>query len=182
MRKSLVLIIVLLCLLAWPILSPVAEELKESPLQAVLMGSGWTDNNFSEGLSGGITAGIQTSLDADRGLWLRVLYSRYNFGPSEAGESISISALMDWYLGKKWKFYLDFGPEFNVAGPLSGTDYFTSVGASRRLWTSDDPNLITQAHLDGFLEISFNDGSEQTSGNYLQLNIGLKFGRPIYSP
>ncbi len=178
--KSKLIFLALAVLLLLPI-GPTAQELKESPLQAIVMGSGWTDDGFTTGLSGGIKAGFQMPMDTDRGLWLRTLYSRYNFHPEETGESISLAVLMDWYIGKSWKFYFDVGPEFHLDGPLTGTDYFSSIGVMRRMWTSNSAKFSVPAHLDMFAEISFNDGSGQFAGDYLQLNIGFKFGRPTIS-
>lgn len=183
--KRICLFCAILCLIP---LAIEAQPVQSSPSQLVFMGSGWTDDSFSAGMNGGLKFGALIPLDKGRGLWLRPTYSRWNLQRVEAevgnGEddshSFGVTAIMDYYVGKKWSIYLTLiGAETYTDGPLQGTDLFTGLGTYRRLWTAGDNDDLIPAHLDFFGEVIFADGSGQFSGNYLQLNIGLKFGRPV---
>ena len=174
------LLIVLAVLLVLPVTMK-AQELRQSPMQFVAMFSGWTDNTFSSGVDAGFKAGFQTPLDHGRGLWVRTMYDKWRLHPVPEGEnstsqSISMTVLWDWYIGKKWDIYFEMGPDFYLDGPLTGTDWGGGIGASRRFWTGNQENVTVQPHFDIFTEVSFKDGSGQFSGDYLQLNLGVKFG------
>ncbi|MCK5641240.1 MAG: hypothetical protein KAJ19_10595 [Gammaproteobacteria bacterium] len=171
MKRVILLLAVLLAL-------PFCLRATESPTQLVLMGSGWSDNNFSQTMDFGFKTGIQTSLDADKGMWFRATYSRWNLKPQETTHAMSVSTLMDWYVAPKWSFYLQFGGEVYIDGALQGLDMFTGFGVSWRLWTAKEIATIP-AHFNLFSEIVFADGSGQFSGDYVQLNLGLRFGRSV---
>lgn len=193
MRKVLIILTIALLL---PISMAVrGETLQESSTQIVLMGSAWNDDNLVRGFDAGVKIGVQTSLDAGKGLWLRATYAEWNItgidkselsaeepDPSANSRSIGISALMDWAVGKKWKFYVPLGAEIYVDGPLTGTDLLVGLGASRRIWTFDKtPGVAIPAHFDVFTDLTFADGDGQFAGNYIQLNIGVKIGKPVKS-
>lgn len=175
MKKVLLILLVALIL---PVLLQ-AQELKQSPTQAVFMGSAWNDNSFSAQTDFGLKAGLQTALDQGKGIWIRVLYAQWQLRPSQTTQAFTTSILTDWYIGKKWTFYIDFGGESYVDGPLTGTDLFAGVGTTRRVWTDNRPGYDIPAHLDLFGEIKFADGSGQITGSYVQINMGIKFGRGI---
>ena len=177
MKKFLTILLIALILPVSCILK--AEELKQSPTQAVFMGSGWNDNSFSESMDFGLKAGLQTALDEDKGIWIRVLYSQWQLRPSQTTQAFTTSILTDWYVGKKWTYYMDFGGESYVDGPLTGTDLFAGMGVTRRIWTDSRPGYDIPAHVDLFGEIKFADGSGQVTGSYVQLNVGVKFGRNV---
>lgn len=188
-------IITLAVLLLLP-LSMKAQQLEESSTQLVLMGSAWNDDNLVRGFDAGFKLGVQTSLDAGKGLWLRATYAEWNLtdvdrsllseeepDPAANARSMGLSVLMDWAIGKKWKFYVPLGAEVYVDGPLTGTDLFAGVGASRRIWTFEKTAGVTiPAHFDGFVDLTFADGSGQFAGNYIQVNLGIKIGKPVKSP
>jgi hypothetical protein len=128
----------------------------------------------------GIKTGLQIRIDGSRGMWLRTVYSRIGLGPDGPSEAIAPSLLIDWYAGKKWKFYLDGGAQHYVGGPLEDTDLFWGLGVSRRIWTAPlTYGYKIPFHLDGFAEVTFDDGSGQIYGNYMQINVGIKAGKPI---
>ncbi len=184
--------IILAALLLLP-LSINAQELQESSTQIVLMGSAWSDDGLVRDFDAGFKFGVQMPLDLDRGLWLRVSYAEWNItgvdksllpdpeaDPSANARSFGITMLMDWAIGKKWKFYVPVGGEMYFDGPLVDTDMFIGFGASRRILTFDKAgDMKIPAHIDGFVDITFADGSGQFSGNYIQLNLGIKIGKPV---
>ncbi|MCK5604023.1 hypothetical protein KAR91_19205 [Candidatus Pacearchaeota archaeon] len=191
MRKFLIVLIIALLL---PVSMAIrAETLQESPIQLVLMGSAWNDDNLIRGFDAGFKFGVQTSFDAAKGLWLRATYAEWNLtdidkatlseeepDPAANARSVGLTGLLDWAIGKKWKFYVPLGAEIYFDGPLTGTDLFVGVGASRRVWTFDKtPGVSIPAHFDLFADLTFADGSGQFSGNYIQLNLGFKIGKPV---
>lgn len=193
MRKFLIVLTIALLL---PIsMVAQAQMLEESSTQLVLMGSAWNDNGLVRGFDAGFKFGVQTSLDAAKGLWLRATYAEWNLtdidratlsaeepDPAANVRSIGLSGLLDWAVGKKWKIYVPLGAEIYVDGPLTGTDLIVGVGASRRIWTFDKTEGIRiPAHFDIFADLSFADGSGQFAGNYIQLNLGIKIGKPMKS-
>ena len=179
MNKRLILSLVAVAVLL-PFEATMGQGLAESPVQGILCFSGWSDDGISDGFSGGVNMGIQVPIATQRGMWLRTTYKQWNIKPQGTNKSFGISILSNWYMGKKWTFYVMPGADSHVDGPLTGTDFFFGAGAHRRIWTSNEPYYSTQGHLDAFAEIILDDGSGQFSGNYIQLNVGIKFGRPIF--
>lgn len=174
------LLIILLVALVIPVTCTLqAQEIKQSPTQLVLMASAWNDRQFSQPTELGMKLGVQTAIDGERGLWLRMLYAKWELQESQTTQSLSPSVMMDWYAGKRWTVYVDVGSEIYVDGNLDGSDPFAGVGASRRLWTDTREGFKIPAHLDVFGEMRFADGSGQITGSYVQINIGVKFGRSI---
>ena len=95
-------------------------------------------------------------------------------------QAISTSVLMDFFLGKKWKFYVDVGAQNYVSGENTNTDLFGGIGASRRIWTGDRPTANSEsvpASFDAFGEISLTDADGNATGSYAQLNFGVKFNQ-----
>lgn len=178
MKRYLILAVLVFALL--PIQVSLAQGLVESPVQGILAFSGWSDDGISDGFNGGVIVGLQVPIASQRGMHLRVGYKQWNIRPQGTNKGFGVSVLSDWYLGKQLTFYVMPGADTHIEGPLEGTDFFFGAGASRRLWTSNEDYYTTQAHLDVFAEIILDDGSGQFSGNYIQLNVGIKFGRPIF--
>lgn len=179
MKKYLILALVAIAVLL-PFSATVGQGLPESPVQGILAFSAWSDDAVSDGFNGGVNMGVQVPIATQRGMWLRLTYKQWNIKPQGTNKGFGVSILSDWYMGKKLTFYVMPGADSHIEGPLEGTDFFFGMGATRRLWTSNEAFYSTQAHLDVFAEVIMNDGSGQFSGNYIQLNVGIKFGRPIF--
>lgn len=155
---------------------PPSGKLQESGTSLVLMGSTFTNDKFKS-VSGGIKFGGILPLLPDQGIYLRTVYSRFNFGKDSAMSNIETQALSDWYLGKKWKLYVMLGGATYTGGENGGTDFIAGVGASRRIWTAAYEVGAISAGLDVYGEISFTDATGQNTGSFAQLNIGLKFNK-----
>ncbi len=173
-------LVILAALLLLPVSATFGQGLTESPVQGILAFSGWSDDGVSDGFSGGVNMGIQVPIATQKGMWLRTTYKQWNIKPQGTNKSFGVSILSHWYLGKRMNFYVMPGADSHVDGPLTGTDFFFGAGASRRIWTSEEAYYTTQAHVDVFAEVILDDGSGQFSGNYIQVNVGIKFGRPIF--
>jgi len=147
--------------------------LQEGDFAGVLFGTVWTDDGF-DNTRGGVKFGAQTVLDHDKGLWLRTIYSQYNFDP-EPMRTLQTAAMLDWYVGKRWKAWFLTGVDSYLAGDNSGADLFGGFGLSRRMLTFNNVDRVIPANLDLFAEFSFTDADEQQTGNFMQVNIGVVF-------
>lgn len=178
--KTKLLIAGLLLLLIVPV--SFAQK-KSSPIQAVLIGSAQTDADMQEEINGGFKIGGQFLLDKDRGLWLRTIYSDWNMKPIEGIQSLQSAALIEWYVGKMWSLYGMAGAESYLSGENTGTDLLLGFGMTRRVWTSKaegfGPLTDIPAHIDMFGEISFTDADGQATGNFIQVNVGVAFGKAM---
>lgn len=153
-------------------------RLEESGTSLVLMTSAFTDSKF-EDFSGGLKLGGILPFDDGHTIFVRVIYSRINFGKNKEDlESLQGTMLMDWYLGSKWKFYATVGADKYLSGPNSGADFAAGVGLSRRIWTDQEPILsLIPASFDLYGELMLTDATKQETGTFVQLNVGLKFNK-----
>lgn len=176
MRK--ILILAALLLLPFSISLKAGEH---APLKGVLMGTMTVNDNFdADTWSGGFKIGTLVSIDSEKGMFLRTMFTRSSYGPSEDDiESISISVLSEWYLGKKFGFYATFGGDTYVSGDFSGTDPFLGFGLTKPVWTDSDASFKIPAQIDLFFELNFQDGAGQPTGGYNQVNFGLIFSKPV---
>lgn len=186
--KKLIILLAVMLLLPFSIIIK-AQELQQSGTQLFIMGSGFTDDQFKGSFDAGIKLGIQGRVDKTAGIWGRLTYKQFNLtdrgdttlypadDSGKSSQSLGIEFIKDYFIGKKLTIYLLGGGDFYVDGPLQGTDYFFGLGVARRLWTLGGDNYKILPHLDAFFDIDFSDGSGQFRGNYVQLNIGLKFGK-----
>lgn len=157
-----------------------AQQVEEGPLVGVLMASGWIEDDFSgKTWGGGLKLGLQTKIDSDRGLWFRSVYTRVPFGPSKNVEALSTSILSEWYAGKNFSVYVDLGLENYVEGDLTGTDGFAGFGLSKILWTGKGEDWIFPPIARLFGELVLTDADAQITGNFVQVNIGLTFSKPV---
>lgn len=157
-----------------------AQQTEQGPLVGVIMGSGWINDHLDgDSWGGGFKTGLQTQLDAERGLWLRTVYTRVPFGPSQEVQSVTISAISEWWMGKKWGIFANLGAEAYVDGDLKGLDGFAGFGISRTVWTGEGDQylFLPQARLFG--EVVFVDADQEAVSNFIQLNIGLTFSKPV---
>ena len=150
----------------------------QAQMTGYTMGSFWVEDGLDKETWGaGMKVGIITPLDSDKGLSLRVGYSKIHFGPSEPIDVFEPSALMSWYVGKKWDIYALVGAEAYIKGGegMSGTDFIMGLGGSRIIWTDSDSKLPIPAQAKIFAEIILADADEQPTGSYAQVNIGFSF-------
>ena len=130
--KKLLLVLIIFAIL--PAMSFATDkDLVEGNLSILLMGSVWTGDKF-ETVEGGIKIGSQYRISEEKGMWFRTIFSQWNIGGAEDEsdrqvQAISTSVLMDFFLGKKWKFYVDVGAQNYVSGENTNTDHamFTKI-------------------------------------------------------
>ncbi len=172
MHRLLMAVLVLAFLMATSVCFGQAT-LQEGDFAGVLFGTVWTDDGF-ENAHVGLKIGAQTVLDHDKGLWLRTIYTQYNFDP-EPLRTLQTAAMLDWYVGKKWKVWFLTGVDSYLAGENTGADLFGGFGLSRRMATFQNVDRSIPANVDMFAELSFTDADEQRTGNFMQVNIGVVF-------
>jgi hypothetical protein len=151
-------------------------QIKENSLYGYCMASTWTTDKFSSA-NGGISLGTIISIDADRKLSLRTGYSSLNFGENNDVQLIEIMPLLSWYIGEKWTFYATGGICGYVSGPDDGIDARGGFGASRRLWTDNKFVGKIPASFDIFGELILTQARDQITNGYMQVNLGIRFGK-----
>lgn len=174
----------LLILTAILLLLPFTVTIKagtHAPLKAVIMGTALVDDGFdADTWAGGVKVGTMVSIDESKGLYLRTMFTRSAFGPSQSDvQSISTAVLMDWFLGKEFGFYMTLGGESYISGDFTGTDGFAGFGLTRSLWSSDDPAYKVPPQVDIFVEAMVQDGDSKQMGSLMQFNIGLTLTKSV---
>lgn len=167
------LLLTLLVLTMLPISVTFAQT--EGNMAGLLYGSVWTEDNF-DNTHGGLKLGMQTAIDQEKGVWLRVVYSQYNFDP-EPIQTLGISGIFQWYAGKKVNFWFVTGTEAYMDGVNDGADLFTGLGFSRSIWTVNNSDWAIAPKVSMFGEVTFTDAGGQSTGNFVQFNLGLSFNR-----
>ena len=171
MRPATVLIGAFLTILL--VTGAVAEE--RAPLYGVMAGSIIGVDDFAE-VSGGFQVGTCVSLDGGKGLLLRTLYTKAQWGDLDF-QSISVAPMLTWYAGKKWDFYVVFGREMWEADGESGGDTFAGFGTSRRIYTGSSRSYLVPFTVDAFVDFVSDDIGPY--GNAHQITIGIQFSKPI---
>lgn len=131
-----------------------------------------TSDGFKS-VDGGLRLGIITPLDFDRGLFLRIVGGRVNFGDNDI-TTIQPTAMMNWSLGKKWDLWVTGGVDLYINdSPNEGSDFVGGLGASRVFYASKDGPTFR-----GWGELSLTDATNQSTGKYGQLNVGITITPP----
>jgi hypothetical protein len=152
-----------------------AVSAQNASLYGVVAGSGTTNHDFSS-WKGGVQFGLAIPLDSDKGLTLRTLYTKAEFG-DENLQSIRIAPLLSWYAGKKWNFYVALGGDAPLTDSTMGA-YFYGVGVGRRVLTGDVTNWIIPFTVDVFADFTSADPNGNGS-NINQFNLGFQFSKPV---
>ena len=168
-----ILCTVTLVMLLYPGIS--ARDTQKAPLYGVVSGSVITSNNFGD-VSGGYRVGILVPIDDGRGLSMRTLYTKAQWGDDRL-ESMQVAGLLSWYAGKKWDFYVVVGRDAWLSGDEKGSDWIGGFGATRRIYTDRDPKYLIPFTIDVFFDYSSDDTDGE--GNVNQINFGLQFSRPV---
>lgn len=157
----------------------VAPAIAQEPtpgFAGVISGSALAADNFSS-WGGGIQIGTEFSLDADKWLSIRTLYTQWNVG-SPGLEAIQATGLLNWYVGNRWAFYALMGADAWMDGEQSGTDLLIGFGMNRQVYRAGGDEWAVPFTVDVFGEMVFSDVDNPT-GNFVQLNFGTKFTRPV---
>jgi len=169
--KKFCLILAILCLLP---ISMKAEE--KAPLYGVMAGTVLGVNNF-EHISGAIQTGFTVSVDAQKGLMFRTLYTKAHWGKVDF-QSIRFAPLLSWYAGKKWEFYIIAGGEGWQAEGETGTNLFLGVGTWHRIYTGSTDDWVVPFVVDAFVDYT-SDNTGTPYENVNQLTFGFQFSKPI---
>jgi hypothetical protein len=154
----------------------VVTQAQTSPsLYGVTSGSAVTNADFSQ-WKGGIQLGTSVPLDGDKGLMLRTLYTKAEFGEGDI-ETIRISPLLKWYAGKRWEFYVVLGGDAPLTDESVGS-YFVGLGATRRIYTGGTTDWAVPFTVDGFIDFTTADPNGSGS-NINQVNVGFQFSKPV---
>jgi hypothetical protein len=173
MKKLLILFV----FIVW-VMSPIVVSAQErAPFYGVMAGSMIGVNDFAE-TSGGVQIGTVVSLDTDKGLLLRTLYTKAQWGDMDF-QSVSVAPMLTWYAGKKWDFYVVFGREMWQAEDESGGDTFAGFGTSRRIYTGTSEDYVVPFTVDAFIDFVSDDMGPY--GNANQITLGFQFSKPIKS-
>lgn len=152
-------------------------ETDESKVSMVFMGSAVGFNSLSD-WEGGFAFGTQFPFPGlkAKGIHTRLIYSQVNIGPDAPMRTIEPAALIDFYVGKKWHiWWTALGAEAYTDGPNKGMNLFTGIGIGRRVWTIGEKD--NRVGFDLFLETSFVGAPDQQTGDYADLNLGLKLSK-----
>ena len=151
----------------------VAQE--RASLYGVMAGSVLGVDDFAE-ISGGAQLGTSVSLDSDKGLFLRTLYTKASWGDLDF-ESISIAPMLTWYAGKRWDFYVVFGRAMWEADGETGGDTFAGLGTSRRIYTGASEGYAVPFTVDAFID--FTSDNIGPYGDAHQVTLGFQFSKPV---
>ncbi len=148
---------------------------ERAPFYGVVAGTMIGVNDFGD-ISGGFQTGMMVSIDASRGLMLRTLYTKAQWGDVRFS-SVRIAPLLTWYAGHQWEFYVVAGGDRWTTDSLHGGDYFVGLGLSRRLYTSTHSDYVVPFTIDAFMD--FASESVSPFDNTTQIVFGLQFSKPI---
>lgn len=160
------------------ICAPLVMGQADNPLRGVVAGAAWSDDHFSQELDFGLKTGIIVPIDMGRGLWLRTLYSRWNYRPDAPIQSIQIDVLIEFELSRSFKLYGVGESDNYVGGDNRGTDFGGGIGAAYRFYTWGEADNWFPGSLDVFTELNYVDAGSQPTGTYLGAKIGLTISRP----
>lgn len=155
-----------------------AQEPATEPVQIVGSVCALSDQQFSQQMDFGLKLGTIVPLDGGKNMYLRTLYSRWNFRPNSPIQSIKINLLVEYWLGKGWWVYGLGGGDFFVGGDNKGGDWSGGFGGAKTILTVHNDQKVQDGRLDVFADIDFTDASGQVTGSYFQLNFGVKFAPP----
>lgn len=169
--KRFCLILAILCLLPFGLK---AEE--KAPFYLVMAGSVVGADDF-QNVSGALQIGTSISVDADKGLMLRTLYTKAHWGKVDF-QAVRFAPLLSWYAGKRWDFYVIGGGEAWQAESESGTNFFVGLGATRRIYTSTTAGYTVPFMIDFFADFT-SDNTGSPYENISQITFGLQFSKPV---
>ena len=165
-----------LALLVWvalPLQLSYGQEVDPGEVSMVFMGSAAALNGLSD-WEGGFALGTQfpfPGLDA-KVIHARLVYSQYNISPDAPMRTIEPCAIVDFYVGKKWRIWWKaIGVEAYTDGANSGIALYTGVGIGRRIWTIGENEK--KVGVDLFLESSFVGADGKETGDYADLSLVL---------
>ena len=156
------------------VMSGVAGAEDRPALYGEISFSGVTDSDFRN-LSGGWHTGLVIPIDSDRGLMMRTLYTKAQWGDL-ALESMQVSGLLSWYAGKSWDFYILVGREAWMTGDMSGSDWLGGLGVSRRIYTADGDEWAVPFTIDACIDFSSDDTPD---GAISRINVSFRFSKPV---
>lgn len=172
MFRKLTFVLALAALVALPIKVTFGQTVDPGKVSMVFMGSAAVMQDGSN-WQGGFSIGTQFPFPGleSKGVQTRLVYSQFNISPDAPMRSIEPCALIDFYVGKKWRvWWKAIGLEAYTDGANLGTALYTGAGIGRRMWTVGDDNKLG---VDLFLEASFVDASGKSTGSYGDLNLIL---------
>jgi hypothetical protein len=153
------------------------EAPQKAPLSGVVAGSAVAANEFSN-WAGAVQVGIITPIDQSKGVSARTLYTKASFGHDEYIESLRLTGLLSWHIGKGWEFYVPLGADFYTGGAEGGVDAFGGLGTMVRLHTAHNQDYLVPFSIDVFAEAEFSDVDE-AKDNLAHLTFGLIFAKPV---
>lgn len=168
----------LICLLlaCWLLAASAYAQEPTPGFAGVISGSALAADNFSS-WGGGLQIGTEFSIDADRWLSIRTLYTKWNFGEPKL-QAVQITGILTWYAGKKWGFYALAGADEWIGGEQTGTDFLLGFGTNRQVYKAGGDEWAVPFTVEVFGEMIFSNTDSPIS-NFAQLNLGAKFTRPV---
>lgn len=178
MKKLLILSAFVLATVALPLNVTVkAEVVDPGKVSMVYMGSVAALNGLSD-WDGGFALGAQfpfPGLEA-KDIHVRFVYSQYNISPDAPMRTIEPCAIIDFYVGKKWRIWWKaIGLEAYTDGLNSGMALYTGAGIGRRIWTIEGTE--NKLGIDLFLESSFVNADGKETGDYADVSLVLLLSR-----
>lgn len=161
------------------LLVPTIYGQADNPLRGVIAGAAWSDDHISEEMDFGVKVGTVVPIDMGKGLWLRTLYNRWNYKPTDPIQAIQISLLIEFDLSSKWTLYGIGDSQNYVGGDNAGTDFGGGVGASFCLHRYGERDWLMPGEIALFVELNYIDGGSQPTGSFIGAQLGLAISRPF---
>ena len=146
---------------------------RAEPFGFVASGGVWTDDAF-ETAGGGFLTGFIFPVDAGRGLYGRTQYHQFNIGDNKPVQSVDVSFLLTYNLGKRYDIFFHVGGEEYLSG-ADGTQFIGGFGLDKTIWTVKREGYSVPYTFKVFTDIAFVDNEFEPTGQHLKAFLGLVF-------
>lgn len=173
MRKTILILAILILLPFTLTVKGQAEVPTEPPYAIVAMAAGGASSGFGE-WSGGFLFGGEYPVAKSGDFVFRFIYSQFNWDPESPLRILQPATLVRFDLGKKWDVYLVTGGDLYLAGQNTGSAFFGGFGGSRTILTyQNEKGNFGCFDLAG--EMTMTGAGDKNTGSYWQLKLGAVF-------
>lgn len=167
MKKFILFMLLLLFLSMYP--NPVCGE----PFAFTVSVGAWTFDSFKSA-GGGFLTGFIFPIDDGRGLYGRTQYHQFSIGDISLLQSIELSLMMYYSLGKEYNIFFHVGGEEFLSG-AEGREFVGGFGGDKTIWTIGREGFKTSNLFKLFLDISFVNNEFESTGQDFKAFLGLAF-------
>lgn len=178
MRKTLLILAVLILLPLTVTVKGQVEMPEEPPYAIVAMAAGGVTSGF-EDWSGGFLFGgeypaVKDAIFSSGDLSIRFIYGEFNWNPDAPLRILQPATLVKFNIVKKWKVWLVAGKDLYLAGQNDGSAFFGGFGGSRNIFTYQDEKG-NFGYFDMAGEMTMTGAGDKSTGSYWQLKLGIAF-------